>query len=100
MLEKKAMVFLVALMVAGLGSTTPADAAQQYPRKPITLIVPYVAGSGTDTNARVIAKYSTKYLGVTVVVVNKPGAAGALGYTQLAQAKLIQREKEFFSIGK
>jgi tripartite-type tricarboxylate transporter receptor subunit TctC len=86
MFEKRMLVFLVALLLAGPFSAPPADAAQ-YPRQPITLIVPFVAGAGTDTNARIISKYAPKFLGVPVVVLNRPGAAGAIGYTQLAQAK-------------
>ena len=88
MLQKKMMIFLVAFLVTGLFSMPPVDAAQSpYPRQPISLIVPYAAGAGTDMNARVIGKYGTKYLGVPVVVINKPGAAGGVGYTQLAMAK-------------
>ena len=78
MLRKILMVFLVVSMVAGSVSVLVA-AAPQYPKQAITLIVPYAAGAGTDNNARVIGKYAVKYLGVPVTVMNKPGAAGAVG---------------------
>ena len=86
MLRKIMMVILVVSMVAGSVSVLWAG-APQYPRQAITLIVPYAAGAGTDNNARVIGKYAVKYLGVPVTVINKPGAAGAVGYAQLATAK-------------
>lgn len=84
--RKMMMVVLVASIVAGSLSVLWAG-APQYPKQAVTLIVPYAAGAGTDNNARVIGKYAVKYLGVPVTVVNKPGAAGAVGYAQLATAK-------------
>ena len=86
MLRKIMMVILVVLTVGASVSVLWAG-APQYPKQAINLIVPYAAGAGTDTNARVIGKYAVKYLGVPVTVINKPGAAGAVGYDQLATAK-------------
>src|SRR5438067_726981 len=54
-------------------------AAQDYPRGPISLVIPLAAGDATDTAARVIADEVARELKVPVVPVNRPGAAGALG---------------------
>lgn len=63
-----------------LGSlATTAVAASDYPSKPITLITPYSAGGDSDIAARNFAAVAQKYLGQTVVVMNKPGASGVIG---------------------
>ena len=64
----------------------PAWAAD-YPTKPITMIVAYSAGGGSDLAARTVAKYMEKYLGQAVVVENRAGAGGQIGFTALAKAK-------------
>jgi tripartite-type tricarboxylate transporter receptor subunit TctC len=61
--------------------------AEKYPSKPIVLIVPYSPGGGTDVAARVIAKYVEPYLGQPIVVENKAGAGGQVGWSALAKAK-------------
>ena len=61
--------------------------AEKYPSKPIVLIVPYSPGGGTDVAARVIAKYVEPYLGQSIVVENKAGAGGQVGWSALAKAK-------------
>jgi tripartite-type tricarboxylate transporter receptor subunit TctC len=70
--------------VVGLSLGFCAQAA--YPEKPITLIVSYAPGGGTDLTARAIAPYIEKYLGnnAKIVVLNKAGAGGAIGFAQLA----------------
>jgi len=60
--------------------------AQAYPSKPIRLIVPYSAGGGADTTARLIAPRLQEALGQTVVVENKPGAGGMIGDEIVAKA--------------
>ncbi len=60
--------------------------AQAYPSKPIRLIVPYSAGGGADTTARLIAPKLQEALGQTVVVENKPGAGGMIGDEIVAKA--------------
>ena len=60
--------------------------AQSYPSKPVKLIVPYRAGGGTDTMARIFGKALTKELGQPVVVVNHKGGGGAVGGSVLANS--------------
>jgi tripartite-type tricarboxylate transporter receptor subunit TctC len=71
----------VALAAAFLASASTATLAQAqaYPEKPIQLIVPQAAGGGSDTIGRFIADKLSARLGQTVVVENRPGAAGVLG---------------------
>ncbi|MGD8662732.1 MAG: tripartite tricarboxylate transporter substrate binding protein [Desulfobacterales bacterium] len=61
--------------------------ADDYPTKPVKLIVPWGAGGGTDALMRVIAHFGTKYLGQPMVVVNVPGVGGTLGARQGKDAK-------------
>jgi len=60
--------------------------AQDYPNKPIRVIAPFPAGSGPDVNAREMAGKLTPLLGQTVIVENRPGAAGAIGTEAAAKA--------------
>ncbi len=61
--------------------------AQQFPLKPVTMIVPYAAGGPTDTVARVLGVAMAKPLGQTVIVENKPSAGGILGPETVKNAK-------------
>lgn len=60
--------------------------AQGYPDRPIKFIVPFSAGGSTDVTARTVGEAMAKDLGQTVIVENKPGAAGTLGAAQVAKA--------------
>ena len=75
--------------IAGLALALAASsaAAQTYPTKSITMLVPYAAGGPTDTVARVVAQSMSKPLGQTVVVENKPSAGGILAPEQVKNAK-------------
>ncbi|HWR42225.1 tripartite tricarboxylate transporter substrate binding protein [Sporomusa sp.] len=66
--------------------STPATTTTKYPDKPITVIVPFSAGGGLDLTARSLEKLAPKYLGQPLIVVNKPGGAGAIGWGELAGA--------------
>ncbi|MBX9942777.1 MAG: tripartite tricarboxylate transporter substrate binding protein [Reyranella sp.] len=61
--------------------------AQNYPRRPVQLIVAFAAGGSTDVGARILAAAAEKDLGQTITVVNKGGAGGQLGFTEIARAK-------------
>lgn len=80
-------VFHAAVITAVACAATITAAKADYPERPITLIVPFAAGGGTDTMARVLAQGLTESLGEEVVVVNKGGAAGTIGASALADAK-------------
>ncbi len=61
--------------------------AQTFPSRPITLVVPFAAGGGTDSIARDIAKLMSDRLGQPVVIENRGGAGGSLGADTVAKAK-------------
>lgn len=61
--------------------------AEGYPDRPITIIAPFAAGSGTDAIARIYAQALAEELGQPVVVENKPGAAASLGTAIVANAE-------------
>jgi tripartite-type tricarboxylate transporter receptor subunit TctC len=62
-------------------------AAQDYPSKPIEVIVGFAPGGGTDMIARTVADAAQTYVGQPLVVVNKPGASGIIGAQYVASAK-------------
>ncbi len=73
-----------ALIFAGLVSAAPAQTA--YPNRTITLVLPFAAGSGTDTTTRIISQHLGMALGVGIVIDNKPGANGMIAATYVARA--------------
>jgi tripartite-type tricarboxylate transporter receptor subunit TctC len=68
-----------AALLAGAGSLSPVALAQEYPAKPVRLIVPWPAGGSTDVLGRALSSDLGKQLGQPVVVDNRPGAAGKIG---------------------
>ena len=75
---------LVAVLILALGvSAYP----QTYPTKPVMLMVAYPAGGSTDVGARIVASIAEKELGQSIVVLNKAGAGGQVGFTELAKQK-------------
>lgn len=58
-----------------------------FPTRPITAIVPYSAGGGTDTGARVLQPYVEEALGTSIEIVNRPGGGGWVGWTELVNAQ-------------
>lgn len=70
---------------AGFG-TVPASAQQKYPTKTIELIIPFAVGGGVDLIGRAIGASLGEQLGTSVVIVNRDGAGGTLGFGQLASA--------------
>jgi tripartite-type tricarboxylate transporter receptor subunit TctC len=75
----------VAVLVLSLFSSIAA--AQSYPSRPVTIIVPFAAGGPTDIIARISGEYFSKALGQQFVVENVAGAGGTTGITRGAQAK-------------
>jgi tripartite-type tricarboxylate transporter receptor subunit TctC len=64
-----------------------ASAQGAYPTRPVTLVVPFPPGGGTDTGARIIAEQLSRKWGQPVVIDNKGGAAGMIGADMVAKAK-------------
>lgn len=95
-MKKKLAVLAAAAVAAGIllggcggsknGGAKSSSAAWK-PEKDVKIIVAYKAGSGTDTGARLLANSAKKYVGQTLVIENKPGADGKIGWTELAKAK-------------
>lgn len=78
---------LLKSVTAALLLTVSGAAFADYPEKPITLIVPWAAGGGTDATARTIANALKNELGQNVNVVNRTGGSGVVGHTAIAMAK-------------
>jgi tripartite-type tricarboxylate transporter receptor subunit TctC len=74
------------LAAAALAVWPLTAAAQNYPSRPITLIVPWGAGGGTDATARIIGSLLEKELGQPVTVVNRTGGSGVVGHAAIASA--------------
>jgi len=87
--EKKAFISLAVMLVALALFINPSMALSQekYPVKPIKLVVPYGPGGATDLAARVLVSVLPEFLGQAVVVVNKNGAGGSVGFDEVRQAK-------------
>ena len=70
-----------------ISAPTLAADAGNYPNRQVTIIVPFNPGGGTDTTTRLLARKLGEAWGQSVVVENKPGAAGAIGANDVARAK-------------
>src|SRR3954463_11145597 len=77
---------ILKLIVATIAGATALGAAAEWPDKPIHVIVPFTAGSGTDIVARTVFEPMGRALGQPIVIENKPGAGGTLGAAQVAKA--------------
>ncbi len=83
MLRLNVLLPLLAALLLGLA---PQAAADDYPTKPITLIVPFPAGGGVDVIGRIVADKLAAELGQPVVIDNRGGAAGVIGTRVAARA--------------
>jgi tripartite-type tricarboxylate transporter receptor subunit TctC len=83
------VVMFVAAGFAGSAWAGEKAAGLDYPKKGriLTIIVPYPAGGGADTDARIMAPLLEKKMGIPVQVVNKPGAGTQVGMTELTSSK-------------
>lgn len=86
---KSRLPFKLGLSVAAclFALSVAPQASAAYPERPITLIVPWAAGGGTDATARMIAHGLQQELGQPVNVVNRTGGSGVVGHSAIAQAK-------------
>ena len=87
------MTRLMMVLVCALALASPAS-AQDFPNKPIRIVVPFGPGGGGDIVGRIFGQALQEKLGQPVVVENKPGAAGTLGNEMIARA-----EKDGYTIG-
>ena len=72
---------------AALAASPVAAQARDFPTKPIELVVPFQPGGGTDALARAFADATRKHTTQSVIIVNKPGASGAIGWQDVINAK-------------
>ncbi len=77
--------FTAVLVAAHLSAAGPA-AAQVYPTRPVTIVVPFAAGGGNDILARLLAQHMGQALGQQFVIENRAGAAGTIGARAVAKA--------------
>jgi tripartite-type tricarboxylate transporter receptor subunit TctC len=84
MLRRTLLGAAASIAALGLGLAT-ADAA--YPERPITIVVPWGAGGGTDATARILASLLEQELGQPVNVVNRTGGSGVVGHSAIATAE-------------
>jgi len=82
------MAALVRVVVLGVFALACAMAFAAYPERPITMLIAYPPGGGTDLVGRALAPYIEKYLGggAKIVVLNRAGAGGEVGFAALANA--------------
>ena len=79
-------VFRIAFAALSLLAFVLPAVAQNYPTRPITLIVPWPAGGSTDTHLRKLAELASRHLGQPIIIDNKPGAGGMLGLSAMAKS--------------
>ncbi len=82
----QSLLFVLAVSILS-GHLAWGQAIKDYPAKPVTLIVPFKAGGGTDIGTRIIAKYAEKYLGKPLVIKNVEGGGSEVGVSQMVRSK-------------
>jgi tripartite-type tricarboxylate transporter receptor subunit TctC len=95
-MKTKKILMLVTICLLGAGmlfaeggqeQSGAAEKAVNFPTKTITIVNPWSAGGGSDVMARMIGSYLEKYIGKSVVVVNKPGSGGEVGFAYIQNSK-------------
>jgi len=71
----------------GLAAPAAQAAGNDYPNHTVELVVPYQPGGGTDALARAFADASRKHMSESIVIVNRPGAGGAIGWNEVIHSK-------------
>lgn len=80
-------IFVVTSLFVACEKGAKEESVDVYPSKPVNVIVAYKAGGGTDVGARILMSEAQKNFPQPFVIVNKPGADGEIGYTELLKAK-------------
>ncbi|SDB19753.1 Tripartite-type tricarboxylate transporter, receptor component TctC [Fusobacterium necrophorum] len=88
------MMGVVLLSACGTQQEKSGGEGETYPSKPVNVIVAYKAGGGTDVGARILVSEAQKSFPQPFVIVNKPGADGEIGYTEL-----LKSEPDGYTIG-
>src|SRR5437016_10019514 len=83
MARRCSLLFATAIVVA----IASAAAAQSYPSRPVTMVVPFPPGGNTDLMARALQVELSMALGQSVIISNKGGAAGTIGLLELVRAE-------------
>ena len=73
-------------LARSIAAASSTASAQDYPTRPITLVVPYAAGGGNDVMARIVAEKMSRTLGQQIVIENNGGAGGSIATRQVAKA--------------
>src|SRR5436305_6153424 len=76
----------IAAAIGALLAMATQASAQDYPSRPITMVVPFAAGGPTDTLARIVADRMRQVLGQTIIVENTTGAAGSIAVGRVARS--------------
>ena len=77
----------IAIACSALALASPAAAQEPYPSRPVTIVVAFGPGSGTDVGARLLGQKLSELLGKPVVIENKPGANGSIAAAYVAKSK-------------
>jgi len=87
MFSKKSILLVIVALIVFSNFVFLGSCAENYPNKPITMILPYGPGGGTDLTGRILAREAEKYIEQPIVVINRDGASGTIGASEAANAK-------------
>src|SRR5260221_13112771 len=93
---------LIRVALLALAALLPSDAAraqETYPDRPVRIVVPYPAGGGTDTLARLLADQLSRQCGQPIIVENVGGAAGNIRAAEVGRAKPTRYSPALASLG-
>ena len=85
-MKGKFLVVIIAIALSIIITTPFAATAEEYPSKPVSMLIPFGAGGSADLMGRALASGSEAALGQSIVAINKPGAGGGIMYTALKNA--------------
>ncbi len=85
--KNQKLIFTLLLNLSIVLGMSGLSVAQDFPSRPINIVVPYSAGGGTDLQARALASVADQYFGQPVVVSTKPGGGGAVGTSYVSKSR-------------